>query len=234
MYKSAFISLFLMSNYILGLSLSNKLSFYVHKRYVLMITISAIFCLLVLLCIFIFRKRIHIHDSFKKTDLVVIAIIILAIIIPAKPLTSITAAQRSQNNGAPKIDIQKIIENNTPIEENVNETKEIKTEITKKADVSQIEEIEAIGFVSTGEIFSEKENPEEFYITRFVVACCTADATPMGLKVKYKWQDKFKKDDWLKIQGIINTITTQEGKTEFVLIPSSIIPIPTPEDPYLY
>lgn len=223
-----------MSNYILGLSLSNKLSFYVHKRYVLMITISAIFCLLVLLCIFIFRKHIHIHEKVNKTDFIVIAVIICAIMIPAKPLTSITAKQRSSKDQEQKVNVERIVEETKPTKKSEIKPTEDSTTLTVKNSAEKIKEIEAIGFLTTGEMFSEKENPEEFYITRFVVSCCTADATPMGLKVKYKWQNVFKKDDWLKIKGIITPSTNSEGKTESVLIPTSITPIPTPEDPYLY
>jgi len=57
--------------------------------------------------------------------------------------------------------------------------------------------IETIGFV-----YKDKELGEnQFVVARLMMACCAADAQPVGLLSNYSKTDSLKKDEWIKVYG---------------------------------
>jgi putative membrane protein len=82
------------------------------------------------------------------------------------------------------------------------------------------------GFITAG------KTPNTFELSRFVISCCVVDATPVSLTVEYNYQDKFKLNDWVEIDGAF-AINPIEGKNQPVIIPTSINKIPEPDSIYL-
>ncbi len=74
-----------------------------------------------------------------------------------------------------------------------------------------------------------------FFIARFVVTCCAADAYPVGLPVEVKAgaAQTYPADTWLEIQGRMITGEIQ-GQRRLILQAEKITPIPPPANPYLY
>jgi len=74
-----------------------------------------------------------------------------------------------------------------------------------------------------------------FFIARFVVTCCAADAYPVGLPVELAAGEAkaYPADTWLEIRG--RMITGEiAGQRRLILKAEQVTRIPPPENPYLY
>jgi len=72
-----------------------------------------------------------------------------------------------------------------------------------------------------------------FAVSRFLVQCCAADATPLGIMVDPGRQQNLPVDSWVKVQGKLR-IVTHEGNEMIRIEASSITPITQPDAPYIY
>jgi putative membrane protein len=70
--------------------------------------------------------------------------------------------------------------------------------------------------------------PDEFLLTRFIVTCCTADATIAQVRVVGAPPGAFEPDDWVKVRGRIYPV----GR-EVIVAVDDVVAIPAPSDPYL-
>jgi len=69
--------------------------------------------------------------------------------------------------------------------------------------------------------------PDEFYLTRFIVSCCVADA--LGVQVRVVGAPRgLPEDDWVRVKGTLYPL-----KDDVVVAVSSVQRIPRPEHPYL-
>ena len=70
--------------------------------------------------------------------------------------------------------------------------------------------------------------PDEFLLTRFIVTCCTADATIAQVRVVGAPPGAFGPDEWVKVEGRLYPI----GR-EVLVAAEDVVGIPAPSDPYL-
>lgn len=91
------------------------------------------------------------------------------------------------------------------------------------------EQADVIGFVYRDERFGENE----FFLTRFVVSCCVADAAVVGLVVQTPPDTALEPDQWIRVSGAF-TPGTFEGAAVPILVADSITPADIPDHPYLY
>jgi uncharacterized repeat protein (TIGR03943 family) len=70
--------------------------------------------------------------------------------------------------------------------------------------------------------------PDEFLLTRFIVTCCTADATIAQVRVVGAPPGAFEPDQWVKVEGRIYPV----GR-EVLVVAERVETIPAPVDPYL-
>lgn len=74
-----------------------------------------------------------------------------------------------------------------------------------------------------------------FWIARFILTCCAADAYPIGLPVKLATgnSSQYPRDTWIELTG--NMITEElNGKRQLTILAKEIKPIPKPKNPYEY
>lgn len=91
-----------------------------------------------------------------------------------------------------------------------------------------------------------KLSQNHFVMTRVVVACCVADAIPIGIIAETPDASTFKADTWLEVEGVLqkrfvkdaekiepvsNLQAAEEGNPYFVV--SSWKIVSAPKDPYL-
>lgn len=114
---------------------------------------------------------------------------------------------------------------------------------------SKPEQINEKDVVVEGIVYKEKDD-EKFTLIRFLITCCAADATPIGVEVVYKKKEEqklyeetppvpenielekkeeFKNEDWVKVKG---KVIIEKGKA--IIIAESVEKINQPPDPYLY
>ncbi|HSL09794.1 MAG TPA: TIGR03943 family protein [Actinomycetota bacterium] len=70
--------------------------------------------------------------------------------------------------------------------------------------------------------------PDEFLLTRFIVTCCTADATIAQVRVVGAPPGAFEPDQWVEVRGRIYPV----GR-EVLVAAERVEAIPAPPDPYL-
>jgi len=74
--------------------------------------------------------------------------------------------------------------------------------------------------------------PQQFGISRFAVACCSADASPYGVMATFAGADELETDEWVSVTGTLGT--TMYNGIEIIQIDiADFVRIPAPEDPYV-
>jgi uncharacterized repeat protein (TIGR03943 family) len=72
-----------------------------------------------------------------------------------------------------------------------------------------------------------------FMVSRFVITCCAADATPVGLYVAWPESKTLTEDQWVEVFGQFE-IRQIDGKPTPVLLAETVTVIDIPDQPYLY
>ncbi|PRX61059.1 putative repeat protein (TIGR03943 family) [Cohnella sp. SGD-V74] len=74
--------------------------------------------------------------------------------------------------------------------------------------------------------------PQQFGISRFAVACCSADASPYGVMATFAGADELETDEWVSVTGTLGT--TMYNDIEIIQIDiADFVRIPAPGDPYV-
>jgi uncharacterized repeat protein (TIGR03943 family) len=75
------------------------------------------------------------------------------------------------------------------------------------------------------------KNEGKFTLIRFLITCCAADATPLGIEIEYKEETgkELKNEEWVKVKG---KAKVENGKVK--IYAEGIEKINPPKDPYLY
>lgn len=94
------------------------------------------------------------------------------------------------------------------------------------------QKVEVTGFV----IYPQTLSEQYFWISRFILTCCAADAYPVGLPVRLpegRSRSKYPQDGWFKITG--EMITDElNGQRKLTISPKEIESVPEPKNPYDY
>jgi putative membrane protein len=102
-------------------------------------------------------------------------------------------------------------------------------------------------FKFTGFVYHPEGWPSNrMILSRYLITCCAADATPIGITVETKDAAKYKNNSWVEIDGTISTRKIPEADkiaatswyygypNKPVLIAHAIQAIKAPQDPYMY
>lgn len=85
-----------------------------------------------------------------------------------------------------------------------------------------------------GFVYREKGmNANMFTVSRFLMMCCPADATPYGVRVQATNAAAFKNDTWVEIHGSVQ-VATMNGKEALQIKASQIRKIDPPTSPYIF
>jgi uncharacterized repeat protein (TIGR03943 family) len=88
---------------------------------------------------------------------------------------------------------------------------------------------DVIGFV----YIEPNTPPDEFMAARFTIACCVADASAIGLPVRWAAASELAQGAWVQVRGQIE-VETVDGELRPVLRAETVEIVPQPEHPYLY
>lgn len=91
----------------------------------------------------------------------------------------------------------------------------------------------------SGFVFKDKGlKNEEFIVGRMVMTCCAADSQIVGLVSRWKRSNSLIKDEWVKVEGIIEEIVYIEPSGKEVTLPlikvESLEKIEKPQNVYIY
>jgi uncharacterized repeat protein (TIGR03943 family) len=88
---------------------------------------------------------------------------------------------------------------------------------------------DVIGFVYK----DPRSKPNEFWVSRFAVSCCVADATALGLLVRTEQAASLKPDSWVHVVGKFKP-GEFAGEKIPVITAEKVEPTEQPKQPYLY
>jgi uncharacterized repeat protein (TIGR03943 family) len=91
------------------------------------------------------------------------------------------------------------------------------------------QEAQVVGFVYHDDTLAR----DQFMLSRFVVSCCVADATVLGLIVSWSDSHQLPADTWVEVTGHFAFDPNKEEPTP-MLIADGVIPTAPPIQPYLY
>jgi uncharacterized repeat protein (TIGR03943 family) len=88
----------------------------------------------------------------------------------------------------------------------------------------------------TGFVTADRQDPADvFYVTRFVVSCCTVDAQPVGVPVrKPGWQKEYKPGVWVIATGGFGRNPDQDSANPILMTDAQVTSAVEPERPYLH
>jgi putative membrane protein len=223
----------------LWLALHEKLTLYIHPRY---IWFTTILCGLGLLCIIAdAATRQHaprILSRLRITTVLagIICITFCLIMITFRPtgLTSSAAGQRGINAAALTFNTNTSLTDlrSAQVDYTQFSLKEWASLLAQTDDSALFTDKPAslTGFVSP----TPDNNPNIFYVSRFVMTCCAVDARPIGVPVyKPGWRANYKIDSWLEVQGSFMR-NPESSANPIVLNPQTLTPTEEPNDPYAY
>lgn len=85
----------------------------------------------------------------------------------------------------------------------------------------------------TGFVYHNPRLPvDQFMIARFLITCCVADASAVGLPVRYKEACKLKQDTWVRVKGVSLSGEVM-GESMPIILAGEVKVVHQPEDPYL-
>lgn len=86
----------------------------------------------------------------------------------------------------------------------------------------------------TGFVTPDRTDPAVFFITRFVVTCCTVDAQPVGVPVYLPgWQRQYRPDQWVTATGTFTKNPHPTPDAPVVITADEIAATDQPKQPYL-
>ena len=224
-----FVVLFLSTIYVLFLGYSDDLDLYIHPRYIVFTIVMSLLCLALVLGSH-FLNRPHATKKLSFNTLPIIAVLVLSITFPARSLTSATVTQRSVNQGS-------------TVAASAQESEALL--FSQSSRILTLRDWHRLISINTDESYYANKTAEvsgfaydaglgndTFWLARFVVTCCAVDAAPIGVPVRVSgWQDAYRQDQWLKVEGQFKSLETAEGR-QLVLVPNDIQAIEEPDDPY--
>ena len=88
----------------------------------------------------------------------------------------------------------------------------------------------------TGFVTADNDDPANiFYVTRFVVTCCTVDAQPVGVPVRLpNWQKLYKPDSWITVSGHFTPNPGPSSGPHLLLNSPQTAATTQPPQPYVY
>ena len=166
--------------------------------------------------------------------LVVTALAVAIVVLPPATLTSATATTRDVNSSTAALEGTSVEEANAAGSSAyasfsvldwaglLRQTSDVAFYTGKQADV-------------TGIVTASGDDPDVFYLTRFVVTCCAVDAQPVGVPVQLpSWQDDLAVDQWVRVEGGFQTNRSASSSDPIALVPETVEQVDQPRDPYLY
>lgn len=88
--------------------------------------------------------------------------------------------------------------------------------------------------ILSGFLYKDPNADESAYaVGRFLVQCCTADATPLGIRIDPGTQISLPADTWIEVRGKLHVVPYGGGEI-LQITPERLTPLEAPETPYVY
>ncbi len=224
---------------------NNTILFYIHERFTLLTLLGAMAVLLVGLSYYRQRPHGHAHEQeahhhhthLTWWGLLIVALpVLLGILVPPQPLGAVALLNRELNLGGwPESNLPQI----PPLGRERSGTWGLTDQspldwFTLAREFNRPEllngrEAQLTGFVYRDDRFA----PDSFLVGRFLVSCCVADATALGVVVQWPEAEELALDQWVNVYGRLQN-GEFAGRTLPILVAERVQPIDPPAQPYFY
>ncbi len=221
---------------------SGLLFYYIGRRFAWLVPVAAIGCVAMALGVWLQRAEAHAHDHAEaehrhgpvltRAGLVLLMLpLLLGWLIPPRPLGSAALSTREIGLTAPA---QVAVGAVRPISlgRRENNILDWLAAFAQNPDPQAFvgQEAHVVGFVYRDERF---EAETSFMVTRFAITCCVADATAVGLLVRWPQAASLATDTWVEVRGRFD-VGVFQGQSLPVLVAEHVVPVEAPAQPYLY
>ncbi len=169
----------------------------------------------------------HSHSRLSWPALALVALpVVLGLLVPARPLGASAVATRGIGAAAPgsATQAQRALSGPRNI---LDWLREFGREADPGAFAGQ--PVDVVGFV-----YRDPRNAaNQFWVSRFAISCCAADAAAVGLLVQSEQAAGLKTDAWVRVTGALS-VGEFAGEKLPVITAEAIEPTDQPEHPYLY
>jgi uncharacterized repeat protein (TIGR03943 family) len=225
-------------------AVNGQLTWYINSRFVPLTIIGILFLALLAQTLFseIRRSRQHElehpehhheHDHAPSSVTLWVMLIPLAIglLIPARPLDSSAFSTKGFNTSAPLVssDSSASIFETESQERNILQWLKL---FNYQDDITEFigQEASVVGFVYFDEDTLEAD---QFFVSRFVVSCCSADGFAIAMPVRWSKASELQQDSWVVVKGSIASIELDGQRTPMITA-ESVEAVNIPDQPYLY
>ena len=174
----------------------------------------------------------HAHPHGRESAWIALALValplLLGLLVPPRPLGAQAVEGREVNTGGVGLDNDELLFSRPAAERNILDWLRA---FNAASDPSlwNSEGATVIGFVYRDDSFAVGQ----FMVSRFVVSCCVADATVVGLIVRWPDSLDLPLDGWVEVRGAFEA-GQFKGEPSPILIADSVKPISPLDQPYLY
>ncbi|QCT40558.1 TIGR03943 family protein [Candidatus Saccharibacteria bacterium oral taxon 488] len=233
--------------YIILIAVRGQLGFYIHPRYHLLAVVATVAGGMLLLIDIVLQLRHNLAGKRRASarpaptkhpkkprrtipilSIVTAGILVLSSILPPRPLSSSSAANRATSGPTSttgRCDKPEPL-NGKPV--SMNRWRSAFDDCPNDSFFDGVT-IDVTGFVA--------RDPGGFYdnryfeLSRFVISCCAVDSTPVSILVKSPDAERYRDNQWLQIRGQIKR-ELSGGKAVYVLTNPTITPTTEPTNPY--
>ena len=233
--------------YIILIAVRGQLGFYIHPRYHLLAVVAAMTGGMLLILDIVLELRHTLAGKRRASagatttkhpekprraipilSIITAGILILATVLPPRPLSSSSAANRATSGPTSTTGRCEKPEplDGKPI--SMNRWRNAFDDCPNDSFFDGVT-IDVTGFVA--------RDPSGFYdnryfeLSRFVISCCAVDSTPINILVKSPDAERYRNNQWLQVRGQIKR-ELSGGRAVYVLTNPTITPTTEPANPY--
>jgi len=155
--------------------------------------------------------------------------LLLGVIVPAQPLDGALLAVRGADLTTPRVAQASTFR--APAQGDTTKWNLLEWTMTLSLQPEQAEgkPVDVLGFV----FHDPNLGQDGFYVARYVVTCCSADGTGVGLPVVWAGGQGLPENGWVRVRGTLGE-TQIDGRGEPAILASAVEPAEQPRNPYLY
>jgi len=219
--------------------MSGTLSLYINMRF-MPLTVFGIVTLAIMMVVILPRSSAqtdehkhddsnHEHDISPSALIILMVPLLIGILIPAHPLDAAAASTRGMNVSAPLVGTSQ-----TRVFQSAADTRNILDWIEIFNSTSDLSPYVGQMARVTGFVYHDPRLPtNQFIVSRFVITCCTADASAIGMIVNWNQSADLTESSWVEVKGPVQA--SKLGGQPIPLIEASYVQsTPQPDQPYLY
>jgi putative membrane protein len=173
------------------------------------------------------RSRSHARVSWLAVGLLALPVA-LSLLAPARPLGASAVSNRGIGLTAPEQSSAARIQRPVAAPQNILDW------LREFSSLGDPRALDGRAVDVTGFVYKDGRNkPDQFWVSRFVVSCCVADATAIGMLVQTSDAEKFTVDSWVRVTGKLKA-GEFAGELIPIIIAERVELTQQPEHPYLY